>query len=167
MIDAYSKILPFYDDTVKQFHRREYRMADLTTFKWIAPRNLLIPFQILRHSRYNTLTEFSLYDTNDVLQYNLLTFAPSGSTSLKTVVMDGHPFDVITYFAQKPFTVNVTCGQYYYKVSDGVETWYSEVFTVEAFDGEYDSPKIINGGQLDGIFRPEPIDILTSLNSIR
>jgi len=167
MIDAYAKILPFYDDVDKQYHRREYRLGDKTTVKWIAPRDLLLPFQILRTNRVATLTEFSLYDANDVLQYNLLTFTPSGSWSIKTVFRSGTAFDVITYFASKRFAVDVDCGQYYYKVSDGVQTWYSELITVEAFDGECDSRKLITDNDITGIDSPNPIEILTLLNKAR
>lgn len=167
MIDAYAKILPFYDDVDKQYHRREYRLGDKTTVKWIAPRDLLLPFQILRTNRVATLTDFALYDANDVIQYNLLTFAPTGCWSIKTVFKSGAPFDVITYFANKRFAVDVDCGQYYYKVSDGVQTWYSELITVEAFDGECDSRDIITIDDIIGIDKPEPIELLTLLNNIR
>lgn len=167
MIDAYAKILPFYDDVDKQYHRREYRLGDKTTVKWIAPRDLIIPFQILRTNRVATLTEFALYDANDVIQYNLLTFAPTGCWSIKTVFKSGTAFDVITYFANKRFVVDVDCGQYYYKVSDGVQTWYSELMTVEAFDGECDSGDIITIDDIIGIDKPEPIELLTLLNNIR
>lgn len=160
MIENYAKILPFYDSVSKQFHRREYRMDDHYTFHWIAPHNLLLPFQLQRQNRPDTITEFALYDINDVVQYDLLTYVVSGQTNLKTVTNNGVPADIFTYFANKPLTSDIDCGQYYYKVSDGIDTWYSEVITVEAFDGEYDSADIINGTDLD-------IEIQTPLDIIR
>ena len=162
MIEPYAKILPFYDSTSKQRHRREYRMNDRFTFEWIAPHNILLPFQILRNNRINAVSEFALYDVDDVLQYNLLTVAVSGQLRLKTVYKNGTPYNVIMYLAQKDLTIDITCGQYYYKVSDGVQTWYSEVFTVHAFDGEKDNKELISGNDIIGILKPEPIDVLTS-----
>lgn len=165
MIEPYFKILPFYDSVSKQRHRREYRMDDrYSVDDWIAPQNLLLPFQILRNNRINAVTEFALYGVDDVLEYNLLTVAVSGQLRLKTVYKDGTPFNVIMYLAQKDLTIDISCGQYYYKVSDGVQTWYSEIFTVKAFDGIKDNKEVISGDDIIGvgILKPEPIDILTS-----
>lgn len=163
MIEPYFKILPFYDATSKQRHRREYRMGDrYSVDDWIAPQNLLIPFQILRNNRINAITEFSLYGVDDTLEYNLLLVVPSGQLKIKTVYKQGVPFNSIIYFAQKDLTIDISCGQYYYKVSDGVQTWYSEIFTVKAFDGVKDEKEIITAVDITGISAPEPIDILTS-----
>lgn len=163
MIEPYFKILPFYDSVSKQRHRREYRMDDrYSVDDWIAPQNLLIPFQILRNNRINAITEFSLYGVDDTLEYNLLLVVPSGQMKIKTVYKQGVPFNSIIYFAQKDLTIDISCGQYYYKVSDGVQTWYSEIFTVKAFDGVKDKKEIITAGDITGISAPEPIDILTS-----
>ena len=166
MIEPYFKILPFYDATIKQRHRREYRMNDrYSVDDWIAPQNLLIPFQILRNNRINAITEFALYGVDDTLEYNLLLVVPSGQMAIKTVYKDGVPYNEIIYFAQKDLTIDISCGQYYYKVSDGSQTWYSEVFTVKAFDGVKDETDIITAGDLTGVSAPDPISILTSKRS--
>ena len=163
MIEPYFKILPFYDATSKQRHRREYRMNDrFSVDDWIAPQNLLIPFQILRNNRINAIIEFALYGVDDALEYNLLLVVPSGQITIKTVYKDGLPFNEIIYFAQKDLTIDISCGQYYYKVSDGIQTWYSEIFTVKAFDGVKDEKDIITAGDLTGVSAPDPISILTS-----
>lgn len=162
MIEPYFKILPFYDATIKQRHRREYRMNDrFSVDDWIAPQNLLIPFQILRNNRINAITEFALYSVDDVLEYNLLTVVISGQLKLKTIYKEGVPFNVIIYLAQKDLTIDISCGQYYYKVSDSVQTWYSEIFTVKAFDGLKDSKEMITGTDITGIDAVIPISILT------
>lgn len=160
MIESYAKILPFYDDVDKQFHRREYRLDDHYTFKWIAPRNLLIPFQIARANRPNTITEFGLYDINDNLQYNLLNYVASGQFTIKTVVEKAIPLDIIIFYGSKELISDIDCDQYFYKVSDGIETWYSEIMTVEAFDGEFETADIIDGTDLN-------IEIQTPLDIIR
>ena len=166
MIEPYFKILPFYDATIKQRHRREYRMNDrYSVDDWIAPQNLLIPFQILRNNRINAITEFALYGVDDTLEYNLLLVVPSGQMAIKTVYKDGVPYNEIIYFAQKDLTIDISCGQYYYKVSDGSQTWYPEVFTVKAFDGVKDETDIITAGDLTGVSAPDPISILTSKRS--
>ena len=163
MIEPYFKILPFYDATSKQRHRREYRMNDrFSVDDWIAPQNLLLPFQILRNNRINAITEFALYGVDDTLEYNLLLVVPSGQMVIKTVYKDGVPYNEIIYFAQKDLTIDISCGQYYYKVSDGIQTWYSEIFTVKAFDGVKDETDIITAGDLTGVSAPDPISILTS-----
>lgn len=163
MIEPYFKILPFRDTVAKQRHRCEYRMNDrYSVDDWIAPQNLLIPFQILRNNRINAITEFALYGVDDTLEYNLLLVVPSGQMAIKTVYKDGVPFNEIIYFAQKDLTIDISCGQYYYKVSDGVQTWYSEIFTVKAFDGVKDETDIITAGDLTGVSTPDPISILTS-----
>lgn len=167
MIEPYFKILPFYDATSKQRHRREYRMNDrFSVDDWIAPQNLLIPFQILRNNRINAIIEFALYGVDDTLEYNLLLVVPSGQMTIKTVYKEGVPFNEIIYFAQKDLTIDISCGQYYYKVSDGVQTWYSEIFTVKAFDGIKDNKEVVLGTDVIGveIDLPLPVDVLTRKN---
>jgi len=167
MIEPHPKILPFYDAVVKQFHRREYRLSDVTSWEWISPKNTLVGFQIPRANRVNAITEFALYGLDDVLEYNLLSLIVSGQLSIRTAVNAGGAVNIITYFANRELTQDIPCGKYYYKVSDGVETWYSEVITVRDFDGEFDTAQIISvsTGVLE-IVKPTPMEIMSSNLSI-
>lgn len=163
MIEPYFKILPFYDTVEKQRYRRDFIDGDrFTVDDWIAPHNLLLPFQILRNNRVNAITEFALYSFDDTHEYNLLSLIVTGQLRIKTVYKAGIAYNAIVYYAQKELSIDISCGQYYYRVSDGIETWYSEIFTVKAFDGLKDENEIITGSEITGLSTPTPLEILTS-----
>ena len=163
MIEPFVRILPFYDTVEKQFHRREYRLSDSTSWEWVAPRNVLIPFQIPRENRINAITQFGLYNLDDVLEYDLLTLIVSGQLTIRTAINATGAVNIITYFAKRELTSDIPCGKYYYKVSDGVDSWYSEVITVHDFDGEFDTNRFIDGSSLD-IIKPAPIELTSNLS---
>ena len=50
-------------------------------------------------------------------------------TGLQVISFSSLGYDVIVYYGQLPILQNQLIGQYYAVMTDGVETWYSEVWT--------------------------------------
>lgn len=118
-------VLPFYTDISEQDWRKSYAYGDV--YPLFSQAGFLLPFQIIRTTRANTITSVVLFRkdgtqvgniTNNMLEagLNIVPFASLG-------------YDVILFPAIFPmFSMND--GQYYISISDGIETWFSEVFTV-------------------------------------
>ena len=70
------------------------------------------------------ITMFNIYDKNG----NFVTPAPDIMDSIVIVPFATEGYDVIIYQGL-PASVNLAEGQYYAEMSDGYDTWYSEVFT--------------------------------------
>lgn len=155
MIENYLKLpLAWYDSTSKQQYKRTGSVNDYITIQLINPKNIIIPFQIKRKTRPNEITTFYLYTREGVAHTDLTTILPTGNLYIKTLTNSG--YDYICYENFSELTSDLTCGQYYIKLSDGVETWYSDLLTVteETFDF---------GGDLSigsGGFEIKPSDII-------
>jgi len=135
MIENYNKLpLPFYDTVEKQVYKRVGSFGDSITAQLVNPKNIILPFQIKRQNRYNEVSTFELYDKDGVLLLDLTTVSPSGNLYIKTLTGSG--FDYICYENFSELTSDLDCGQCYIKLSDGVQTWYSELITV--YDWTYD-----------------------------
>ena len=87
----------------------------------------LLPFQIIRKHRFpNTITLFEIYTSKGVLVGDYLADMLSAGLTFKNFT----DYDVIVFPGRLPFTPGMNNGQYYAKISDGNEIWYSEIFTV-------------------------------------
>ena len=135
MIEDYLKLpLAWYDSVTKQQYKRTGSVNDHITAELINPKNIIIPFQIRRRTRPNEITTFELYTKDGVLDTDLTSIAPSGNLYIKTLT--GSVYDYICYENFSELTSNIDCGQYYIKISDSVDTWYSDLITV--YDEEFD-----------------------------
>jgi len=132
MIDNYLKTgLPFYLDKTKQNYRRRWCYDDICTFKLFAPKDRLLPFQIKRTTRIDTITEMNLVCYNDNgTETDLLALLPT-PTTLDIETAGG--YDWILYYATRDLTSLIECGDYYIEITDGIQTWYSEIFHVGDF----------------------------------
>lgn len=118
-------VLPFYADISEQDWRKSYAYGDV--YPLFSQAGFLLPFQIVRDHRANTITNVVLF-RKDGTQVGEITnsILEAGLTIVPFALLG---YDVILFPAIFPmFSMND--GQYYISISDGVETWYSEVFTV-------------------------------------
>lgn len=117
--------LPWYKSVKYQDFRKSYAYGNV--FQLIAPDRSLLPFQIRRaHRPEATFTVRILYD--DGTQYCNV----SADVAADLHVVTGEDFDVIQYCNDGDigFFQRLAPGRYYAELSDGVETWFSEVFSV-------------------------------------
>lgn len=89
----------------------------------------MLPFQIIREHREDApVTEFKVYTKHGVLVGDFTQGISEAGISIKPFISRG--YDVIVFPGEFPVFTNFQNGQYYATLSDGTETWYSEVFTV-------------------------------------
>lgn len=118
-------VLPFYTDIQLQNHRRSYAYGNI--YPLFAPANLLLPFQIMRATREVTDITVMLYEKDGTFVRDIsLNMAESGLTTKR---FTAYGVDLIIYPAEIPMPLVQFDGQYYITLSDGVQTWYSEIFT--------------------------------------
>ena len=72
------------------------------------------------------IVSFEIYTKDGTL---VDSFDPD-NIGIQIVAFPSRGYDVITFPGQFPITPSMPNGQYYAVMSDGVETWYSEIFTV-------------------------------------
>lgn len=118
-------VLPFYPQISEQNHRKSYAYGQI--YPLFAPANFLLPFQIIRNTRTNSVTSVILYDKTGAQVADITSLA--NDAGLQIVKFTSLGYDVIVYPANLPLALNQADGIYYLKLSDGVQTWYSEMFT--------------------------------------
>ena len=119
-------VLPWYTSINEQNHRKSYAYGAI--YPLFAPADRLLPFQIIRNTRSNNVTSVILYDKTGKLIANITTYMRE--IGLQIVRFQTLGYDVILYPSILPMPLNQLDGIYYMTLSDGVQTWYSEMFTV-------------------------------------
>lgn len=119
-------VLPWYNSLSEQNHRKSYAYGAI--YPLIAPANILLPFQIMRTTRSNGITSVMLYDKTGATVADIT--SSMIEAGLQVVRFQTLGYDVILYPATLPMPINMLDGIYYMRLSDGVQTWYSEMFTV-------------------------------------
>lgn len=119
-------VLPWYTSIEQQNHRKSYAYGQI--YPLFAPSDRLLPFQIIRNTRSNSVTSVILYDKTGKQIANITTYMRE--TGLQVVRFQSLGYDVILYPAILPMPLNQFDGIYYLRLSDGIQTWYSEMFTV-------------------------------------
>lgn len=124
-------ILPFYLDLNKQNHRKDYAFGDI--FPLFSPNKKILPFQIIRETRGNSITSVLLKKVEGATVANIT--AQMQATGLKINAYASYGYDVILYPGRLLLAEDTPEGRYYLQISDGVQTWYSEIFnTVRVMD---------------------------------
>jgi hypothetical protein len=119
--------LPFYTDIEEQNHRRSYAYGAI--YPLYAPVTSLLPFQFMREHRASTpITSCELYDKNGIYVADLTSDMETAGLHIEEV--DTYGVDVVVYPAVMPLTRSIGMGQYYLMLTDGVETWYSDIITL-------------------------------------
>ncbi len=119
-------VLPWYTDIRQQHHRKDYAFGAI--YPLYTPANTLLPFQIMRTTRGNQITNICIYDKNGKLVIDITQYMKD--TGLQIVKFENLGYDVIVYPGNLPMAITMSDGQYYATLSDGVQIWYSEIFTV-------------------------------------
>ena len=119
-------VLPFYTSIDEQNHRKSYAYGKI--YPLFAPADMLLPFQIIRNTRSNDVTSVVLYEKTGKQVADITTYMKE--TGLQIVRFQSKRYDVILYPSILPMPLNQLDGIYYMTLSDGVQTWYSEMFTV-------------------------------------
>lgn len=119
-------VLPWYTSINEQNHRKSYAYGAI--YPLFAPTDRLLPFQIMRNTRSNNVTSVVLYEKTGKQVANITTYMKE--TGLRIVRFQTLGYDVILYPSILPMPLNLLDGIYYMTLSDGVQTWYSEMFTV-------------------------------------
>lgn len=119
-------VLPWYTSINEQNHRKSYAYGAI--YPLFAPADRLLPFQIIRNTRSNNITSVILYDKTGQQIADITTYMKE--TGLQIVRFQSFGYDIILYPSILPMPLNQFDGIYYMTLSDGVQTWYSEMFTV-------------------------------------
>ncbi len=119
-------VLPWYTSIDQQNHRKSYAYG--TIYPLFTPANTMLPFQIMRPTRSNAVSSVRLYHKDGTLVANITQYAKD--TGLQIVRFSALGYDVIVYPGILPMPLNQLDGIYYAVLSDNVQTWYSEMFTV-------------------------------------
>lgn len=119
-------VLPWYTSIEQQNHRRSYAYGAI--YPLFTPKRTLLPFQIMRNTSTRNITRAQLYDKNGVLFADITTALKE--TGLQIVRFASLGYDVIVYPALLPFAIDTPEGIYYARMTDGVNVWYSDMFTI-------------------------------------
>lgn len=120
-------ILPFYSSISEQNHRKPYAYGEIYTL--ISPNSKLLPFQINREHISNSVNRALLFDLEEGTSQNILSELNAAGLHVKEFTSDG--YDLIVNNAALIFpNIQLEAKKYYLELGDGVNTWYSEVFTV-------------------------------------
>lgn len=118
-------VLPWYKSLAQQ-NARKWWVYD-RIYPLFTPVGVILPFQILReHRAGTTISNFRIYEATGRM-HGVYTNDMAGMITIVPFINAG--YDVIV-FANGAVPFNLPIGQYYAELSDGVETWYSDVFTV-------------------------------------
>ena len=115
--------LPWYTTLSEQNHRLSYSYGEV--YPLFTQANTLLPFQVIREHRAAGIQSVLLYRKDGTLVGNI-TSRMVGLT-IKSFAQYG--YDVIVFGGALPVMDNQLSGQYYAVMTDGVQTWYSEVWT--------------------------------------
>lgn len=119
-------VLPWYTSISEQNHKKSYAYGNI--YPLFTPANKLLPFQIMRTTRTNAVTSVHLYNRDGSLFADIT--QNMKQTGLQVVRFASLGYDVIVYPGILPMPINTPDGIYYATLSDGVQTFYSEMFTI-------------------------------------
>ena len=128
-------VLPWYSSIEQQNHRKSYAYGQI--YPLYTPANKLLPFQIMRPTNSKTITSVRCwYYTKEGKQIGEITQGMK-EAGLQIVKFASLGYDIIVYPGILPIGTNMLDGVYYAMLTDGVQTWYSEMFTVVQYITAY------------------------------
>lgn len=119
-------VLPFYTSIDEQNHRKSYSYGDI--YPLYAHVTCLPAFQIIRETRSGATFSVILYRKDGTQVADITT--QMVAAGLQVVRFEALGYDVIVFPASASNLTGITVGQYYIKVSDGTEQWYSDIVTL-------------------------------------
>lgn len=117
-------VLPFYNNIDEQNHRKSYAYGAI--YPLFCKVNYLLPFQIIRAHRTTGITEAKIFDKEGNEYADITTEIQE--SGLQIVNYDEN-IDIFVYNGTLPMAINQDEGIYYLRLTDGTETWYSEMYT--------------------------------------
>ena len=132
---------------------------DECVYELNAPNDTILPFIIRRLSSPDPVTGFKAqcYDGTGVVVLD-----PTKVVIAHSNIIDGISYDYLVYDGQS-LGLTLDCGQRQVEVTDGTNTWYSEIFTVgdwSAGNSPYVRVDYLSDCALEGI----PYDAIPSFN---
>lgn len=121
-------VLPFYTSIDEQNHRKSYAYGDV--YPLYAHTSRLPPFQIIRDTRSSTTFTVTLYKKDGTAVGDITT--EMESAGLQVVRFESLGYDIIVFTSSTTHLSDVEVGQYYIILSDGTDTWYSDIITLVA-----------------------------------
>jgi len=124
--------LRFYENIEHQNRHRRVPGADLNHFKLLYPQGYIPPFQIKRDASPAPILAVSLYRADGVLVGDMDSYIVND----QLVIINLDDSDYIVHFGSVPldsFTAPAD-GDYYFSITSGGDTWYSEIITYKTFD---------------------------------
>lgn len=126
LINNNFSVLPFYTSLDNQDYKKVYSYG--VSKPVISRKQALPPFQIIRDHIDDQITRFDIVDSKGVVLDILPSMIEAG---LKIIEYENKGYDVIMYASDFIFPkLILETGVYYAIISDGVNTWYSDVFKV-------------------------------------
>ncbi len=118
--------LPFYKDINKQNHRKENAFGEVYTL--IVPYDHILPFQIYRQHRDDDISAVLLRNFDGTVNQDITVKMLAGGLTINQYATAG--YDIIVFPDNSALGLTIDEGRYYLELSDGVRTWYSEVFNM-------------------------------------
>lgn len=120
-------VLPWYTSIEQQNARKWWVYGRV--YPLFTPAMFMLPFQIMRSHRSGTsITLFRVYTKDGALVGDFTQQLNDAGIYFKSFESLG--YDVIVFPGVLPVFTQFQNGQYYATISDGTQTWYSEIFTV-------------------------------------
>lgn len=144
--------LPWYDSLKRQNHRRDYAFGNI--YPLLTPDRKLLPFQIRRNTRNKGITKLILRNLQGQQIADIRSQMIETGLQIKRFQSEG--YDLIIYTGNLPMAITTHEGLYYAEMSDGVQTWYSEVFDIVRTVDDYmmiewwdEQPLYYEGGHIE------------------
>jgi len=125
--------LRILDNLSKQNFRRKWCNEDVCSFKNRTTKLRLPPFQFDRSTIPNNITSILIHCYNDSSSDEII--GTINTNDLDITTLNG--VDIITYYGNIDLSAELDCGTFYLEITDGINIWFTEVFTVEEFDNDY------------------------------
>ena len=109
-------------DSIYKMNRYRKHCQEECDYKLITPFDRLLPFQLPRDSSFDAITSWVIKDSdgNTVLEPDIALLTIKKFTNKDYIIYNS---EALSY--------PLECGYYTSEISDGTNTWYSEVFWVE------------------------------------
>lgn len=117
-------VLPWYTDIALQNHKKPYAFGAI--YPLLSPPDRLLPFQIQRQVYSVSIQGLYVYNLKGERLYALSRELLETGFEVKKY----SDSDSLIYYGDLPLSFKLPEGQYYLVMSDGRNTWYSDVFTV-------------------------------------
>ena len=116
---------PFYTDIDEQNGRKPWAYGQ--QYPFFVPMTTLMPFQFARTTRINGISWVRLYRVDGTLIATITSQMIAAGLHITRFRSAG--YDVVSFPAIVPVNLDLQLGRYYIAISDGVQVFYSEVFT--------------------------------------